>query len=167
MGTPVFGISVGDIITGIKFANDIYKACKEQGGANSKSEAVLRELDVYCKVLENLEEDSKHWASSGRAQDVCELLSLCQRPLKEFHDKLSKRWSNDVDMIPAPNFLEYASKNFKSFRRKAKWALSDVKKVEQLRVQIGPSMALLGRLIEVDTRSLTHFYIARAIIDQV
>ena len=152
MGGPVFGFSVGDFITGIKCATEIYRVCKKQGGADSKSETTIRELETYCKILEKLEQDSTQWASSGLKEKASDLLSICQCPLEEFRGTFQKRWSKAVGGGKRIDFWQHASRHLKSFHRKAKWALSDAKEVEKLRAQMAPSVAALGVLLDMEIR---------------
>lgn len=165
MGSPVFGFSVGDFIAGIKLATEVYRACKEQGGAVSKSEATIRELETYCKVLEKLEQDSTHWASSELKEKASDLLSVCQSPLEEFKVSILKRWSKAAGTGKRIDSLQHASRHFNSFYRKAKWALSDAKEVEKLRAQIAPSVTALGLLVNMEIRFFVSVYLTRNRID--
>ena len=128
MASPAFGFSVGDCIAAIKFALDVYRACKEHGGAASKSKFIICELESYCTVLEKVQKHLDSRASSEFGDVANKLLSHCRHPLEEFRKKITKRWSGKAIVQSKPSL--------DGFRRNAKWVLSDASAIERLRAQI-------------------------------
>ena len=146
MASSVVGFSVGDFVATIKFAVEVYKSCKKHGGAATKSQSAICELESYCTILEKVKEDSTNWTSPASKDEAIKLLSVCRAPIEEFNDKFKKRW-NRMASKQAVRFVE-------SFHRNARWAFSDANQIEKLRAQIESPINALGLLIDLEIRFL-------------
>lgn len=129
---------------------DIYRACKERGGAAAQSQATITELEAYCHLLSRIEEDEVDRTDLN--DKVKNLLSVCRTPIQHCLERLLERWSAPVFSQNQTVLVEQRLFHIRSFRRKAKWALSDADEVQRLRAQIAPSMTALGILLDVEIR---------------
>ena len=144
---PTFGFSIGDFIAAIELAIEVYKACRETGGAQSKSELTLVELRAYITLLQRLQ-GSQNEAS----KEINGLVSSCQIPVQEFCAKLERKWERCNASAISKNPTKNTLRAMKVFWRKVDWALFDAKEVERLRTQIAQPLSAIGRLLDLELR---------------
>ena len=154
MAAPTFGFSIGDFIAVIQLAIEVYEACKETGGAQSKSKLVLVELRAYIALLQRLK-----GSQSEETKEINELVSICHIPVQEFCAKMERKWEPCNPSATSTNSIKNTLWSMKVFLRKVDWALFDAKEVEKLKTQIAPPLSAIGRLLDLELRYSTLNYL--------
>ena len=147
MAAPIFGFSIGDFIAIIELAIDVYKACRETGGAQYKSKLVLVELGAYIALLQRLQ-----GCNNEASEEIKELVSICQIPVQEFYAKMKGKWEGCNTSAISTNPVKNTLRSTKMFWRKVEWALFDAEEVERLRTQIAQPLSAIGRLLDLELR---------------
>ena len=89
MPVPI-GFSVGDFIAVIGLITKVGKALKDSGGAASEYQDVVQELESFQTVLQSLGAlPLKEQAGISPALRLTNLISTCERPLKEFLSRIA------------------------------------------------------------------------------
>ena len=147
MAAPTFGFSVGDFIAAIELAIEVYKACRETGGAESESKRVLVELRAYIALLQRLQ-----GSPNETSKEIGELVSVCQIPVQEFCAKMERKWECCNASAISRNSIKNTLRSAKAFLRKVDWALFDAEEVERLKTQIAPPLSAIVLLLALELR---------------
>ena len=149
MVVPPFGFSVGDFISGINIAIDVIKACKDADEASSQYERVLLEFETYLTILRKLQDPNV-----PASTEINRLASNCEQPMRQFLTKVEKYRCSLTKPTGSQDFVHHTARNLRTFPRKAQWAIVAKKTVEELRLGIGPQLAAIGLLIELESRQV-------------
>ena len=147
MAAPTFGFSIGDFIAVIELAIEVYKACRETGGAQHKSMLVLVELRAYIALLQRLQ-----GCNNEASEEIKKLVSICQILVQEFHAKMKGKWEGCDTSAISKNPIKHTLRSTKLFWRKVERALFDAEEVERLRTQIAQPLSAIGRHLDLELR---------------
>ena len=149
MVVPTFGFSVSDFIAGINVAIDVIKACKDTDGASSQYERVLIEFETYLALLRKLQDPNVPTTA-----EINRLASSCEQPVQQFRTKVEKYRCSLAHPTGSHNFVHHTARKLRTFPRTAQWAVVAKKTVEELRLDIGPKLSVIGLLIALESRQV-------------
>jgi hypothetical protein len=140
MAAVPFGFSFGGFVAGTKVLADIVKALRATGGASSEYQAVAAELESLDRVLQRIA-GLKPTTNHDSLNTIRALVLQCQLPLRQFLKEMQKF---EIPLGAMSNRSACSSMS-----RKALWAMSVSKKVEKLKAAIGPQLATINALLEL------------------
>ena len=136
-----FGFSIGDFIAVVELITKVRKALKNSGGAASEYQDVVQELESLQSILTNLGTlHFKERAGTSPALRLTNLISTCQRPLKDFLEHIA-RYQASLDVSTHRNLLH-------TVPRKAQWGVFMGEEIPKLRSVVAAKILQLQLVLQ-------------------
>ncbi len=135
-----FGFSASDFIAAIGLTVKISKARRETGGASTECSLVVQDLRTLQHILELLQQVRPALGNESLVNAIRGVAITCLVPLKEFSEKLERRYGPIAGSQLPRNFLRQTSK-------KVHWGVFTADEVAKFRAVIAAKVSRLELLL--------------------
>jgi len=118
----------------------VAKALHKTGGASSRYQHILYELNALCSILQLLESLQPTEENASHVNAIRGMALACQLPLRDFLAKLEK-YENSLSPFSTHNL-------FKAAGRKTQWAVTMDEEIEKLRASVAAKVISINLLLQ-------------------